>query len=188
MDINTVDFYSELKNTVSNAKKISGSEFKELFSQITGGKMAEEIRNSYNVTLDVGNICDYQQLISTYDIRCTNYVQISSETLSNMENNPALKRKILSAIQEFCSPEEQTKVNALSPPVKSAGMIIYPDGSALYWLEGYPNEVGYEKDKKIVGEKSISMLFQSYADIAYQVSENNLESVMQMVATGYKRK
>ena len=57
-----------------------------------------------------------------------------------------------------------------------------------YWLEGYPNEVGYEKDKEIVGEKSISMLFQSYADIAYQVSENNLESVMQMVATGYKRK
>lgn len=40
----------------------------------------------------------------------------------------------LHAMEEFCSPEEQAKVNALYPPVKSAGMIVYPDGEILYRL------------------------------------------------------
>lgn len=33
--------------------------------------------------------------------------------------------------------------------MKSAGMIVYPDGRTLYWIEGYPNEIGSEKSKKI---------------------------------------
>ena len=67
-------------------------------------------------------------------------------------------------------------------------MIIYPDGSTLYWLEGYPNEIGNEKDKKIVNEMSISESFQKYSDTNNQATENNLESIMQIMATEYKRK
>ena len=105
-----------------------------------------------------------------------------------MEENPALKKKVMSAIEEFCSPKAQAEINALAPPVKSAGMIVYPDGDTLYWLEGYSNEIGNEKDKKIVNEKSISESFQKYSDTDYQVKENNLEAIMQIMATEYKKK
>ena len=67
-------------------------------------------------------------------------------------------------------------------------MIIYPDGSTLYWLEGYPNDIGNEKDQKIVNEKSISESFQKYSETDYQVTENNLESIMQIMAAEYERK
>lgn len=97
-----------------------------------------------------------------------------------MESDPALKKSVLSKIEEFCSSESQKEIQALSPPVKSAGMIIYPDGSTLYWLEGYPNEIG--------NEMSISESFQKYSDTNYQATENNLESIMQIMATEYKRK
>ena len=152
------------------------------------GELAREIGNSYNVTLNVGSIVSCQQLLDEYDMRGTNHVIISPETLSKMESDPALKKSVLSKIEEFCSSESQKEIQALSPPVKSAGMIIYPDGSTLYWLEGYPNEIGNEKDKKIVNEMSISESFQKYSDTNYQATENNLESIMQIMATEYKRK
>ena len=44
------------------------------------------------------------------------------------------------------------------------------------------------KDKKIVNEMSISESFQKYSDTNYQATENNLESIMQIMATEYKRK
>ena len=50
------------------------------------------------------------------------------------------------------------------------------------------NEIGNEKDKKIVNEMSISESFQKYSDTNYQATENNLESIMQIMATEYKRK
>ena len=42
--------------------------------------------------------------------------------------------------------------------------------------------------KKIVNEMSISESFQKYSDTNYQATENNLESIMQIMATEYKRK
>ena len=171
-----------------NRVRTAENDFKELFEKITSGELAEEIGNNYNVTLNVGNIVSCQQLLDEYDMRGTNYVIIFPETLSKMESDPALKKSVLSKIEEFCSSESQKEIQALSPPVKSAGMIIYPDGSTLYWLEGYPNEIGNEKDKKIVNEKSISESFQKYSDTDYQVTENNLESIMQIMAAEYERK
>lgn len=171
-----------------NRVRTAENDFKELFEKITGGELAEEIGNNYNVTLNVGNIVSCQQLLDEYDMRGTNYVIIFPETLLKMESDPALKKSVLSKIEEFCSSESQKEIQALSPPVKSAGMIIYPDGSTLYWLEGYPNEIGNEKDKKIVNEKSISESFQKYSDTDYQVTENNLESIMQIMAAEYERK
>ena len=171
-----------------NRVRTAENDFKELFEKITGGELAEGIGNNYDVTLNVGNIVSCQQLLDEYDMRCTNYVIIFPETLSKMESDPALKKSVLSKIEEFCSSESQKEIQALSPPVKSAGMIIYPDGSTLYWLEGYPNEIGNEKDKKIVNEKSISESFQKYSETDYQVTENNLESIMQIMAAEYERK
>ena len=60
-----------------------------------------------------------------------------------------MKEKVLNDIEEFCSPENQATIRTLQPPVKSAGRIVYPDGRTLYWIEGYPNEIGSEKSKKI---------------------------------------
>jgi hypothetical protein len=88
-----------------------------------------------------------------------------------MEKNPALKHKILNCIEEFCSPQEQAKVKALQPPVKSSGMILYPDGSALYWLESYPNDLGKEHNKKmIVTESTIQNVLITYDETGYSTT------------------
>lgn len=189
MEISAVKFYNALNNSDSEIKNIKGEEFKNLFDKLTGGRMAEEIRENYNVTLDVGSVGSCYDLINSYDIRCTNYVRISSQTLSNMEKNPALKNKVLNAIKEFCSKEEQMEIRALQPPVKSAGMIIYPDGRALYWLEGYPNELENKKDKKIItGEQPQKELLQKYRDMNYDTTENGQQNVLSVMATGYKKR
>ena len=181
MDIQALGILSSITMQENvNVVRNTGNDFREVFEKITGGELAREIGNSYNVTLNVGSIVSCQQLLDEYDMRGTNHVIISPETLSKMESDPALKKSVLSKIEEFCSSESQKEIQALSPPVKSAGMIIYPDGSTLYWLEGYPNE--------IVNEMSISESFQKYSDTNYQATENNLESIMQIMATEYKRK
>ena len=181
MDIQALGILSSITMQENvNVVRNTGNDFREVFEKITGGELAREIGNSYNVTLNVGSIVSCQQLLDEYDMRGTNHVIISPETLSKMESDPALKKSVLSKIEEFCSSESQKEIQALSPPVKSAGMIIYPDG--------YPNEIGNEKDKKIVNEMSISESFQKYSDTNYQATENNLESIMQIMATEYKRK
>ena len=188
MEIQSINSIININNTQAKTGSVQNNEFKELFDKITGGDLAQEMRDTYDVTLNVGSIGNVTDFLNTHDIRCKNFVAISTDTLSKMEENPALKKKVMSAIEEFCSPEAQAEINALAPPVKSAGMIVYPDGDTLYWLEGYSNEIGNEKDKKIVNEKSISESFQKYSDTDYQVTENNLESIMQIMAAEYKRR
>lgn len=164
MDIQSIGFLNEPK-IWKNADIVKNSEnnFGELFGKITGGELAGEIRDNYNVNLNVGNIADCQQFLNSNDLRGTNHIIISPTTLSKMENNPALKEKVLDAIKEFCSQEEQAEIKALQPPVKSAGMIIYPDGEVLYWLEGYPNEFGNEEGKNsVIEESNIGELLQDY--------------------------
>lgn len=41
-------------------------------------------------------------------------------------------------------------------------MIIYTDGKAVYWLEGYPNEVGNEKYKRIISAESKNAVMEKY--------------------------
>jgi len=105
--------------TVKNAE----SNFRQLFEKTTGGELAREIRDNYDVTLNVGNVVNCDQFLETNDLRGTNHVIISSAALSKMENNSVLKEKVLNDIEEFCSPENQAAIRALQPPVKSAGMI-----------------------------------------------------------------
>lgn len=70
---------------------------------------------------------------------------------------------------------------------KSAGMIVYPDGRTLYWIEGYPNEIGSEKTKKMINETSINELLQTYGNADNKITEKDLSTFMQIMSTGYKR-
>lgn len=187
MDIRSIGELSNvLNNTTSEKVTTVNDDFKQLLDKITGGNLAKEISQKYNVTLGVGSVMNYQQLLDTYNIRCTNYVQISPETLEKMEQNKGLKQRILSKIEEFCSAEEQAKTMALSPPVKSSGMIVYPDGRCLYWIEGYPNEI--ESNKLTTGEKSLNNLIQEHSIQNQNIVENNYTALMQVMATSYKRR
>ncbi len=163
----------------------------DLTSLQAGGAMAKKIRKNYNVVLDVGGTDNAQTLIPTgmltdhYDIRCTNYVRISPKTLSNMERNPALKRRVMNAIKEFSSQEEQAEIRALHPPVKSAGMMIYPEGKTLYWLESYPNELGNEKGRSIIGKESINDCVKGYGNMNYRITENDMQNILSFIGYGY---
>lgn len=188
MDIQSLGLLNNatIQGNVTTVKNTE-SDFKELFEKITGGELAREIRDNYNVTLNIGNVVDCDQFLETNDLRGTNHVIISPAALSKMENNSIMKEKVLNDIEEFCSPENQAEIKALQPPVKSAGMIVYPDGRTLYWIEGYPNEIGSEKSKKIINEKSINELLQTYSNTDNQITERDLSTFMQIMATGYKR-
>ena len=56
------------------------------------------------------------------------------------------------------------------------------------WNTGKSEHLKGKTNKKIVNEKSISESFQKYSDTDYQVTENNLESFMQIMAAEYERK
>lgn len=85
MNVDAVKFYRELNNSAKEIKSEKTEHFQNLFDAVSGGKMAEEIRGNYNVTLDVGSVGNCYDLINNYDIRCTNYVRISPQTLWDME-------------------------------------------------------------------------------------------------------
>ena len=190
MEIQGINSSININHTQAQTGSVQSNEFKELLDKITGGDMAQKIRDTYDVTLNVGSIGNVTDFLNIHDIRCKNYVAISADTLSKMEENPVLKKKVMSAIEEFCSPKAQTEINALTPPVKSAGMIVYPDGDTLYWLEGYPNDLGDVKDKKVVVSEADITDAQRvyYSAIDGNVRENNMETAMQILGTAYMRK
>ena len=190
MEIECINLIANMSNTEYKTSALQGDEFQRLFNRITGISLAQEIKDTYDVTLNVGSIGTVDNLLSTYDIRCTNYVLISPETLSKMEDNPALKKKIMSAIDEFCSPEGQAEISALAPPVKSAGMIVYPDGDTLYWLEGYPNDFEDIKEKKvIISDGGIVDAHSIYGSaIGIDAKENSMEIAMKILGTACKKK
>lgn len=190
MDIQNVSLNTNINNSQSKVSSVQNDDFRQLLHKITGGSLIQEIRDTYDVTLNVGSIGTVDNLLNTYDIRCTNYVLISPETLSKMEENPVLKKKVMSAIDEFCSPEGQAEIKALAPPVKSAGMIVYPDGDTLYWLEGYPNDFGSTKEKKvIISEDGIADTNSIYGSaIGVDIKENSMETAMQILGTACKKK
>ena len=190
MEIQSINSNININNTQAKAGSVQSNEFKELFDKITGGDLAQEIRDTYDVTLNVGSIGNVTDFLNTHDIRCKNYVSISADTLSKMEENPALKKKVMSAIEEFSSPEGQAEINALAPPVKSAGMIVYPDGDTLYWLEGYPNDFGDMIEKKVIASEvdmaNAQRIYSSSID--GNVMENDIETAMQILGTTYMQK
>ena len=89
MEIQSINSNININNTQAKAGSVQSNEFKELFDKITGGDMAQEIRDTYDVTLNVGSIGNVTDFLNTHDIRCKNFVAISADTLSKMEETPA---------------------------------------------------------------------------------------------------
>ena len=68
-------------------------------------------------------------------------------------------------------------------------MIVYPDGDILCWLEGYPNDFGNTKDKKvIVSGADINDIQKLYESTRISPVVNDLESAMQILGTVYRPK
>ena len=141
MEIQSINSNININNTQAKAGSVQSNEFKELFDKITGGDMAQEIRDTYDVTLNVGSIGNVTDFLNTHDI-------------------------------------------------KSAGMIVYPDGDTLYWLEGYPNDFGDMKEKKVIASEvdmaNAQRIYSSSID--GNVMENDIETAMQILGTTYMRK
>ena len=172
------------KDAVVSVTNVSSSDsFKQLFDRV---EIAEEIKAKYDVTLDVETFANVDALLNNNDIRCKNMVCISPEILEKMERDPALKKKVLSAIEEFCSSEEQAKVNALQPPVKSAGMIVYPNGDILYWLEGYHNNLDVDKSKqRVITGSSFDNVRDLYSQVDAEYAERNSEQAMTILVSSF---
>lgn len=74
-----------------------------------------------------------------------------------------LRKKSKGGRPDEYSSREQDKIKNLCPPVKSGGMLIYPDGSAVYWLEAYSSESDHKNNKKpIEGGQALYEVFQRY--------------------------
>ena len=105
MEIQVINSNVNIKHTQANVGSVQSNEFKELLDKITGGDMAREIRDTYDVTLNVGSIGNVTDFLNTHDIRCKNYVAISPKTLSKMQQNPAFiiyqRRKLKDAIMRY---------------------------------------------------------------------------------------
>ena len=127
------------------------------------------LEREYGVKLHIGNTFSVDTLVGK-DIGINN-VYISSETLEKMEVNPKLKQKILNEIREFGSQKEMEKIRALQPPVKSAGILIYPDGSSISWLEGY----SYDENEKVERKGKLNLFRVNSTDTEYR---NALEKMI----------
>ena len=96
MDIQALGILSSITMQENvNVVRNTGNNFREVFEKITGGELAREIGNSYNVTLNVGNIVSCQQLLDEYDMRGTNHVIISPETLSKTDTGRSITKAIV---------------------------------------------------------------------------------------------
>lgn len=102
----------------------------------------KNVETNYNAKITVSS-----DLFFANQITGLNNVIIGGDTLNKMKNDSVFCEKILKVIDEVCSYSAQQEVRSLTPPVKSAGVIIYPDGSYLCWLESiYSDGEEVEKD------------------------------------------
>ena len=136
------------------------------FLELTAKRTAENgINENFDIELVTDKIVDTESMIKGLNTNSKSVVLIWGDTLTRMDKDPSLKAKIIAKIEEFTSIEEQSKVDALQPPVKSAGMIIYPNGDALYWLEAYSDENNMNDDKKEIStNNSVNQLLTQYID------------------------
>lgn len=148
MYINNVSTICEMENTHKASQNIRNeTKFKEILDTEVEKKtptimMEDILKTKYNAKI-ISTYSDF----STNSIEGLNNVIIGKDTLRHMENDTAFKNKILKIIDECCSPEALEEIRSLSPPVKSAGVIIYPDGKYLCWLESIYSERSNESNR-----------------------------------------
>ena len=107
MDIQSLGLLSSIAaqgNTIVDNSIKCKDEFEKLLQQINEdtdiAEMKKFLDEKYNVTLDVGSIGNCYDFLNNHDIRCTNYVRISPQTLQNMDNSVPGRSKFKSCFKK----------------------------------------------------------------------------------------
>lgn len=148
MQINNVHSCDECITTmkVTNAKSqktnFEDILFKETNRKISYEDLVKDIEKYHNAKIGLSSDSPFRNSITGL-----NNVIIGESTLEKMANDSVFRKKIMKVIDECCSASAQRKIESLSPPAKSAGVIIYPDGSYLCWIESiYSDRTDVKKD------------------------------------------
>lgn len=144
MRVNSVNLHNEAlavngKNSMDNEKRTVS--FEDILSKTVEGNTTVAQFARWIETKHNANIIDTSELYASDHISGLNNVIIGGDTLEKMKNNKTFCKKILKVIDDVCSPSAIRDVKSLTPPVKSAGVIIYPDGSYLCWLESVDSDI-----------------------------------------------
>ena len=65
INLDRVSLDANIGNTTHKTQDMENSDFEKLLNKITGGEIAQEIRDNYNVTLNVGAIGNVNDLLNT---------------------------------------------------------------------------------------------------------------------------
>jgi hypothetical protein len=148
MQINSIDLpYSNIKADYSSANsEIRAADFSNIIkNEIAKNSSVNEAKKSleteHNAQITLSSDFSSNNLISGL-----NNVIIGENTLEKMKSNKEYCEKIMKIIDDNCSSSAQNELKSLSPPVKSSGVIIYPDGSYLCWVESIDSK--RESDKQ----------------------------------------
>ena len=141
-----------LLNEIMTNNKIDYNSQKVNFEEIMNYEVEKDtfikesvknIESNHSAKITISS--DYFSAIPTTGL---NNVIIGGDTLKKMKNDNVFCEKIMKVIDECCSYSAQQEIKNLSPPAKSAGVIIYPDGSYLCWIESiYSDRVDINKDR-----------------------------------------
>lgn len=149
MQINNINSCDEC-NTIMKAinAKSQNTNFEDVLNNevtrnISFEDLVKNIETYHNAKIIISS-----DACSCNSITGLNNVIIGGSTLEKMKNNSVFCEKIMKVIDECCSYSAQQEMKSLSPPAKSAGVIIYPDGSYLCWIESiYSDRTDVKKDK-----------------------------------------
>lgn len=172
MQIDNINLYSERIPSIKegdcnsqkgNFDKILNNEIKKNISIID---LVKNIESSHNAKITVSSDC-----FSELPITGLNNVIIGGNTLEKMNNNSAFREKIISIIDDWCSDSAQQERQSLAPPVKSGGIIIYPDGSCLCWLESIFSD---RENEKISSDNAVD-IHKDNKNMTTSFMENSIE-------------
>ena len=169
-NISSLDLISK-STLVNNTKKLlydlNTNQFEKLLSKDMNTQsidaLFKEIEQKYNAKLSVDSFSSYIDFMNSTDVNSLNNVLISKSTLEKMGKNPAFKEKICKIINENCSQSSINELRSLTPPVKSSGVIIYPDGTYLCWVESINNEKNVATSKKSFAKMVNSIKTENYS-------------------------
>lgn len=145
MQVNFIDALQMIKdqgnineNDVSIFKGENELEFQDIMKDTILKKLSLD---EFCKNIELGNnakIINFN-IFSGSSMTGLNNVIIGSSTLEKMQQDSVFREKIMKVIDEQCSISSQHELINLSPPVKSSGVIIYPDGTYEFWEEAYSN-------------------------------------------------
>lgn len=179
MQIDSINLYSE---NIFNSKAVDRKSQKGNFDKILNNEiekntsiidLVKNIEFGHNATITVSS--DY---FSDLPITGLNNVIIGGNTLEKMNNNSAFREKIMSIIDDWCSDSAQRERQSLAPPVKSGGIIIYPDGSYLCWLESIYSD---RENENISSDNAVD-IHKDIKSMTTSFTENSIEQFNNLFA------